>query len=44
MNVIEGGKPVDDIKDYVCAGMADVTVVVGSDAADVHAVGIGIGS
>ena len=37
MNAIEGGKPVEDIKGYVCAGMADVTVVVGSDAADVHA-------
>ena len=28
MNVIEGGKPVEDIKGYVCAGMADVTVGV----------------
>jgi hypothetical protein len=34
--VIGGGKPVEDVKGYVCAGMADVTVIVGGDTADVH--------
>jgi hypothetical protein len=35
--IIGGGKPVEDVKGYVCAGMADVTVIVGGDTADVHA-------
>jgi hypothetical protein len=31
------GEPVEDVKGDVGAGMADVAVVVGRDAADVHA-------
>jgi len=35
--------PVEHVEDDIDAGVADVAEIVGRDAADVHAVGIGIG-